>query len=64
MTAILKDVAHWKERAEDARRVAIVLTDPDARKNMLEVAESYERLAVRARLRVEKDFLRVEKDLH
>jgi hypothetical protein len=56
MTAILRDTAHWKERAEDARRVASTLTDPEARRKMLEIAESYERLAVRAQLRSERGY--------
>jgi hypothetical protein len=51
--AILKDAAHWKERAEDARRVAAQLADPEDRARMLEIAGSYERLAARAQLRAE-----------
>ena len=54
MTDLLKDPAHWRERAEDARRVAETLTDPKARQTMLEIAESYERLAERALIRAAK----------
>jgi hypothetical protein len=55
VSAILKDAAHWKERAEDARRVAAQLTEPEDRAKMLEIAENYERLAVRAQVRAEAD---------
>jgi hypothetical protein len=51
MTDLLKDPAHWRERAEEARRVAEALADPKARQTMLEIAESYERLAERALVR-------------
>jgi hypothetical protein len=55
MSDILKDAAHWKERADDARRLANEMTDEKTRRNMLEIAESYERLAVRAQLRTNKN---------
>jgi len=55
VAAILKDAAHWKERAEDARRVAAQLADPEDRAKMLEIAENYERLAVRAQVRADDD---------
>jgi hypothetical protein len=55
VSAILKDVAHWKERAEDARRVAAQLTDVESRARMLEIAENYERLAVRAQIRADAE---------
>lgn len=51
MTDLLKDPAHWRERAEEARRVAEALVDPKARQTMLEIAGSYERLAARALIR-------------
>ena len=57
MAAILKHAAHWKERAEDARRVAAQLTQPEDRARMLEIAENYERLAVRAQVRAEAEGL-------
>jgi hypothetical protein len=55
VSAILKDAAHWKERAEDARRVAAQLTDVEGRARMLEIAENYERLAVRAQIRADAE---------
>jgi hypothetical protein len=54
MTDLLKDPAHWRERAEEARRVAETLADPKARQTMLEIAESYDRLAERALIRTAK----------
>lgn len=39
---------HWRERAEEARQVAEHILDEKAKQGMLAVAESYEKLAVRA----------------
>ena len=36
---------YWRDRAIEARLMAEQLTDPDARRAVLRVAESYERLA-------------------
>ena len=54
MSALLKDPKHWRERAEEARRLAGQLTDPDAQKTMLGIAGNYERLAARADLRMDR----------
>jgi len=54
MTDLLKDPAHWRARAEEALRVADTLADPQARQSMLEIAESYQRLAERALIRSAK----------
>ena len=43
--------AHWRERAEEARRVAAQLSDTQAKLALLRVADEYERLAQRASLR-------------
>ena len=45
MTDLLKDPAHWRGRAEEARRVTETLAYPKARQTMLEIAGSYDRLA-------------------
>jgi hypothetical protein len=45
---LFNNVKHWLERAEKARVHADLLTDLQAKRMMLEVAESYERLAKRA----------------
>jgi hypothetical protein len=41
----------WRALAEEARQQAEFMTDPDARRLMLGIAEGYERLAERAKLR-------------
>jgi len=41
------DPAHWRRRAAESRSIAEQLDDPVQKKTMLEIAESYERLAVR-----------------
>jgi len=45
MLSMLKEALEWLNRAEDAREVAGQLTDPGARKAVLELAESFGRLA-------------------
>ena len=42
---LINDSAHWKRRAQEARRLAERLDDPRAKATMTEIAESYERLA-------------------
>jgi hypothetical protein len=43
--SILNEAFEWLDRAEQAREVAGQLTDPSARKAVLELAESFDRLA-------------------
>ena len=38
------DPAYWRERAEEARRIADELADGVAKKTMLEIARSYDNL--------------------
>jgi hypothetical protein len=45
MPSILNEAWEWLDRAEQAREVAGQLNDPGARKAVLELAESFERLA-------------------
>jgi hypothetical protein len=45
---LFNNVKHWLERAEKARVHAELLTDAEAKRMMLNIAESYERLARRA----------------
>ena len=40
--------AYWRERAEEARAIAAAMTTPIARREMLQIAVAYERLAERA----------------
>jgi hypothetical protein len=42
------DPKHWRDRAEKARVHAEQMSDPESKRTMLGIAESYERLARRA----------------
>ena len=45
---LMDDPQHWRQRAEEARRIVGQLNDPISRKTMEEIAASYERLAALA----------------
>ena len=45
MPSMLSEAWEWLDRAEQAREVAGQLTDPGARKAVLELAGSFDRLA-------------------
>jgi len=45
MPSISNEVFQWLDRAEQAREVAGQLSDPGARRAVLQLAESYDRLA-------------------
>ena len=45
MPSILNEAFEWRDRAEQAREVAGQLTDPGARRAVLELADSFDRLA-------------------
>lgn len=45
MPSVFNDALEWLDRAEQAREVAGQLTDPTARRAVLQLAENYERLA-------------------
>lgn len=47
MEKLAHNPAHWRARAEECRKVAQQLDDA-SKKAMLEIAQSYERLAVLA----------------
>jgi hypothetical protein len=49
--SILDDPEHWRERAEEARRIANRLSDPASREAMLRIAADYERIAAQAQMR-------------
>jgi hypothetical protein len=44
MTSALDEALEWFNRAEQAREVAGQLTDPEARKAVLNLADSFDRL--------------------
>jgi len=48
----INDPKYWRERAEEARIIADQLTDPDAKRRMLRIADDYEELAKRAERRL------------
>jgi hypothetical protein len=45
MTGAINDPAYWRQRADEARRLADQLTDAVAKQALQEVASSYEQLA-------------------
>ena len=42
------DADYWRSRAQEARAIATVMTTPDTRREMQQIAAAYERLADRA----------------
>ena len=50
--ALINDPAHWRDRAEEARRIAEEMVDPDAKRMMLNIAAGYDRLAQHAETRL------------
>ena len=47
MKTPLDDAEHWLSRAEETRTIAEIMTDPEARRIMFDIAEGYDRLAER-----------------
>jgi hypothetical protein len=45
MRAYLHDPEYWRARAAEARTEASRMTDPRAKKHLLEMADNYEQLA-------------------
>ena len=45
MLSMLKEALEWRNRTKEAREVAGQLTDPGASKAVLELAQSFNRLA-------------------
>jgi hypothetical protein len=48
MPSILNEALEWLDRAERAREVAGQLTDPGARKAVLQLADHFDRLSLAA----------------
>ena len=47
------DPNHWRNRAEEARAVAVQMMDPHTKAIMLAIAQDYEKLAARAEQRLQ-----------
>jgi hypothetical protein len=45
------DPEYWRQRAEEARAIAVQMTDPHTKAVMLGIAQDYEKLAKRAEQR-------------
>ena len=51
---ILDDPEHWRNRAEEARRLAEQMPDPEAKRTMFRIVSDYEQLAQHAELRARR----------
>ena len=51
---VLDDPQHWLDRAEEMRRLAEDMKEPETRRMMLSIAEGYDKLAKRAKERASK----------
>ena len=49
--SFIDDPQHWRQRAEETRRLAEQMNDEPSRRTMLGIAEDYEKLAQRAEIR-------------
>ena len=49
---LMNNAQHWRDRAEEARAHAEQMNDPEAKRQMFEIAAGYERLAERAERRL------------
>ena len=45
MPSTLHDAGHWRGRASEARAQAEQMSSPEARRELLKIAEAYEQLA-------------------
>jgi hypothetical protein len=50
--ALMNDPDHWRDRAEEGRRIAEDMVDPEAKRMMLDIADGYDRLAEHAEKRL------------
>ena len=48
------DPNHWRNRAEEARAIAVQMKDTHTKATMLAIAQDYDKLAVRAEQRAAK----------
>ena len=52
---LLSNAKHWHDRASEARALAETLSEPEAKRLMLEIADGYEVLARRAAVRSQEE---------
>jgi hypothetical protein len=52
--SFINDPTHWLQRAAETRALAQLMTDPQSKEAMLRIAQDYEHLAERAKLRAKK----------
>ena len=52
MRTLLDDAEHWWSRAEETRTIAEIMSDPEAKRIMFDIAAGYDRLAERAAARM------------
>ena len=48
MSSVSNDPNYWRSRAEEARAIAMQMTDPHNKAIMFQIAQDYEKLAKRA----------------
>jgi hypothetical protein len=51
MPTLINNPKHWRDRADEARAIADMMSDTVARSTMFEIAAGYDRLAERAEQR-------------
>lgn len=54
MRTLLDDAEHWWSRAEETRTIAEIMTDPEAKRIMFDIAAGYDLLAERVTERTAK----------
>jgi hypothetical protein len=54
LASALNDHEHWRQRSEEARRMADLMSDIPSKEAMLRIAEDYERHAKRAEERARR----------
>ena len=57
------DPKHWRDRAEEMRKLAAQMIDGASRETMLQIADDYDRLAKRAALRTKSELPLQEKEM-
>jgi hypothetical protein len=53
-SSFMSDPGHWRQRAEEARKMAETMIDPQSKAVMLTIANDYDGLAERAAARAER----------